>query len=72
MMARIHELARKRSQFVIATHSPILVAYPNSGIYQIASSGGLERVSLQGTERYVERKALPQRPSRSTRENPRR
>jgi predicted ATPase len=53
MMARIHELARKRSQFVIATHSPILMAYPNSWIYQIVSSGGLERVSLHDTEHYV-------------------
>jgi len=52
MMSRIHQLVRKRSQFVIATHSPILMAYPNAWIYQIGSAG-LDRVSLEETEHYV-------------------
>ena len=30
MISRMHQLVRTRSQFVIATHSPILMAYPNS------------------------------------------
>ena len=52
MISRIHQLVRTRSQFVIATHSPILMAYPNSWIYQIGATG-LERVSLQDTEHYI-------------------
>jgi predicted ATPase len=52
MISRIHQLVRARSQFVIATHSSILMAYPNSWIYQIGA-GGLERVSLQETEHYI-------------------
>jgi predicted ATPase len=52
MISRMHQLVRERSQFVIATHSPILMAYPNSWIYQI-SAGGLERVSLEDTEHYI-------------------
>jgi len=52
MISRIHQLVRSRSQFVIATHSPILMAYPNSWIYQIGATG-LERVSLQDTEHYI-------------------
>jgi predicted ATPase len=52
MISRIHQLVRTRSQFVIATHSPILMAYPNAWIYQIGV-GGLERVSLEETEHYV-------------------
>jgi predicted ATPase len=52
MISRIHQLVRKRSQFVIATHSPILMAYPNAWIYQIGSAG-LDRVSLEETEHYV-------------------
>jgi len=52
MIVRLHELVRKRSQFVIATHSPILMAYPNAWIYQI-SEHGLERVRLEDTEHYV-------------------
>ena len=52
MIARIHQLVRKHSQFVIATHSPVLMAYPNAWIYKI-SPGGLERVCLEETEHYV-------------------
>jgi predicted ATPase len=52
MISRIHQLVRARSQFVIATHSPILMAYPNAWIYQIGG-GGLERVLLEETEHYV-------------------
>jgi predicted ATPase len=52
MISRIHQLVHKRSQFVIATHSPILMAYPSSWIYQITPDG-LERVSLEETEHYA-------------------
>jgi predicted ATPase len=52
MLCRIHQLVQKRSQFVIATHSPILMAYPNARIYQIGA-GGLEQVSLEDTEHFV-------------------
>jgi predicted ATPase len=52
MIARLHELVRARSQFVIATHSPILMAYPNAWIYQITEHG-LRRVRLEETEHYV-------------------
>jgi len=52
MIARMHELVRARSQFVIATHSPMLMAYPNAWIYQI-SEHGLQRVRLEDTEHYI-------------------
>jgi predicted ATPase len=52
MISRIHELVGKRSQLVIATHSPILMAYPNAWIYQIGADG-LERVALEDTEHYI-------------------
>lgn len=52
MISRIHQLVGLNSQFVIATHSPILMAYPNSWIYQIGADG-LERVSLEDTEHYI-------------------
>lgn len=42
-----HEL----SQFVIATHSPILLGYPNALIYGFAPSG-IERVAYEDTEHY--------------------
>lgn len=52
MISRIHQLVRMRSQFVIATHSPILMAYPNSRIYQIGANGP-EEVSWRETEHYI-------------------
>ena len=52
-LARIHELVLDRSQFIIATHSPILMAYPDAWIYQFStSSGGIERVAYEDTEHY--------------------
>jgi predicted ATPase len=32
-LVRIHELVKKGAQFIIATHSPILMAYPNAQIF---------------------------------------
>lgn len=52
MICRLHELVRAYSQFVVATHSPILMAYPNAAIYEITDSG-LQQVSYERTEHYV-------------------
>ena len=35
MITRMHELAEQGSQFIIATHSPIIMAYPDSTIYEV-------------------------------------
>ncbi|WP_240346009.1 hypothetical protein [Pectobacterium brasiliense] len=32
-VTRMHDLIREGSQFVIATHSPILMAYPDATIF---------------------------------------
>jgi predicted ATPase len=32
-LVRIHQLVRKGAQFIIATHSPILMAYPEAQIF---------------------------------------
>ena len=39
LIARIHELVEDGSQFVIATHSPILMAYPHAEIVVLAEDG---------------------------------
>lgn len=52
MLRRMHDLVKQRSQFLIATHSPMLMAYPNAWIYQI-SAQGIELVKLEDTEHYV-------------------
>ncbi|WP_266157413.1 AAA family ATPase [Dyella silvatica] len=51
MLRRLHELVQQRSQFIIATHSPILLSYPEAWIYQIGVQG-LERVRYEDTEHY--------------------
>jgi len=52
MLVRMHELVALKSQFIIATHSPILMAYPDAWIYQIGKRG-FERVRYEDTEHYV-------------------
>ncbi|MDR7094310.1 AAA family ATPase [Hydrogenophaga laconesensis] len=39
VLARIHDLVREGSQFIIATHSPLLMAYPDARIYQCGADG---------------------------------
>ena len=52
LLALIHDLAAHRgSQFVIATHSPILMAYPGARIYQL-DAAGIGSVAYHDTEHY--------------------
>ncbi len=51
MLTRIHELVLDASQLIIATHSPILMAYPGATIFEIAD-GELRRVEYEQTEHY--------------------
>ena len=39
------------SQFIVATHSPILMAYPDAWLYACTATG-LERVKYGDTEHY--------------------
>jgi len=40
-LTRIHDLVRQNCQFIIATHSPILMAYPDAWIYELKEDGPL-------------------------------
>ena len=52
LLSIINELVEDRaSQFVIATHSPILMAYPNALIYRLGAHG-IDRVAYEDTEHY--------------------
>ncbi|MNY33870.1 hypothetical protein D3C86_1681690 [compost metagenome] len=51
MMIRIKELVDQNSQFIIATHSPILLSYPDSEIYKVTESG-LELTHYEETEQF--------------------
>jgi predicted ATPase len=50
-IARIHELIDDRSQFIIATHSPLMMAYPDAWIYACTAEG-LKRVDYKDTEHF--------------------
>jgi len=50
-LARLHELVGQQSQFIIATHSPIILGYPDAWIYQTGASG-LERVEYEDTDHF--------------------
>jgi predicted ATPase len=50
-LARIHDLVKAGSQFIIATHSPILMAYPDAYIYA-CSAEGIALIDYYETEHY--------------------
>ena len=51
LLVLMDELVKKSSQFIIATHSPIIMAFPGADIIQF-SENGMERVSYRETESY--------------------
>ena len=48
----IHHLVEGQSQFIIATHSPLLLAYPHAKIVQFDSSG-VHEVAFEDTDHLV-------------------
>lgn len=51
LLARIHELAEQDSQFIIATHSPILMTYPDADLY-LFDEEGIHQTDYRSTEHY--------------------
>lgn len=49
LLVRMHELVEAGSQFIIATHAPLVLAYPEATIYLVDASG-LTRVRYEETE----------------------
>ncbi len=52
LLSIIHDLLSRDSQFVIATHSPILMAYPEAWIYELTEEG-ITKVNYTDTEHYT-------------------
>ena len=52
MISRINDLVKLHSQFIIATHSPIIIGYPNAKIIQITNDN-IEVVNYEQTEHYI-------------------
>lgn len=51
LLARINELVNQGSQFIISTHSPIIMAYPGAKIIQLTDEGMTE-LRLEDTYHY--------------------
>ncbi|PRC93261.1 AAA family ATPase [Solimicrobium silvestre] len=51
-LSAIHQLVQNESQFIIATHSPILLAYPNAKILQFDGTG-IAEVAYEDTEHFA-------------------
>jgi predicted ATPase len=63
LLTEIKRLVDKNSQFIIATHSPILLAYPGAAIYQI-SENSLQQVKYLECENYKITKQFLEQPER--------
>jgi predicted ATPase len=67
LLRRIRELALDGAQFVIATHSPLLLAYPDASIYALGDDG-IEPTDYQDTEHYRLTRAFLEAPERFLRQ----
>ena len=52
LLKSIHDLTRQQCQFIISTHSPLLLAYPQARIYHL-SEKGIAEVRYEDTEHYA-------------------
>ncbi len=60
LLRRIHELVLEDSQFIIATHSPILMSYPHSRIFSLDK--GYQCLSCEETEHFEVMKSFLNNP----------
>ena len=51
LLSLMHRMVRTGSQFIVATHSPILLAYPRARIY-LFGEGGITETEYEETEAY--------------------
>jgi predicted ATPase len=66
-LVRIRQLVQAKSQFIVATHSPILMAYPNATILSLSGSG-LKQVRYEETDHFTITKRFFDNPGRIIRE----
>jgi predicted ATPase len=63
LMVLIKELVNKNSQFIISTHSPILMAFPDADVYQMTTDS-IELISYRDTEHFRLTKQFVDNPER--------
>lgn len=63
LLSIMHQLVQADSQFIIATHSPILMAYPDAAIY-LLDENGINPIAYTDTEHYQVTKSFMANPKR--------
>jgi predicted ATPase len=63
-LSLMHDYCQRGAQFVIATHSPIIIAYPDSCIYLLTTEG-IRTVLYQETEHYLVTRDFLKNPAKS-------
>lgn len=63
LMVMLDQLVKQDSQFVIATHSPILMAFPGARLYQLGEAG-VTAVEYRETEHYQLTRRFLENPER--------
>jgi predicted ATPase len=63
LLAQMDELIKDNAQFIIATHSPIMMAYPDALLYEI-NNGIFESVKCEETEHFRVMKSFIDNPKK--------
>ena len=63
MLVALDRLVKQGSQLIIATHSPILMAYPNADIYEFKQDG-IHHIQYKDSENYQVMKQFIEAPER--------
>lgn len=63
LLVRLHDLAQQGAQFIIATHAPILMAYPGAQVY-VLSDAGIRLTPYRQTEHFQVSQAFFEQPER--------
>lgn len=64
LIAQINALVKDNSQFIIATHSPMLLAFPNADIFEF-SEEGIKSIEYQDCEHYKITRSFLENPERT-------
>lgn len=63
LLCHMNELVKQNSQFIISTHSPILMTYPDADLWEL-SHDGMRQVSYRETEHYQLTRKFLENPER--------
>lgn len=67
LLTRIGQLVKENCQFIIATHSPILMSFPDAEVYQI-ENGQIKSVDFRETDSFQITKAYLNNPEKMLKE----